>query len=355
MEQHSKLLLLGPASSGKSTVFKQAISLYGSGFDEVDRRAYVPLIHHSIVMALRTLLTHAYQFVTPITQAPNSVLSNSSSPSSSSSSSYSSSSSSTTIDQLSPSLTPCRVLIDSVSDEQPLTQSEVNTAIEMVWRDPLIQRCWQHHTQFHLPECIPYFMSRFREITAPNYLPTLSDILRVRAPTSGIIERTFSTNDELITIVDVGGQRSERRKWIHCFERVKAVIFVAAISEYDQQLEEDSTQNRLVESFELFDFVVNSKYFSESAIILFLNKSDLFAEKLPLKPFAYIFPKYKGPNEYEEVLSWLQRKFESRNQDFNKKIFVHVTCAINPDNFRVVFEAVRLTVRNIALKHLKLM
>lgn len=35
-------------------------------------------------------------------------------------------------------------------------------------------------------------------------------------------------------MVDVGGQRSERRKWIHCFEGVKAIIFLTAINEYDQ-------------------------------------------------------------------------------------------------------------------------
>ena len=45
---------------------------------------------------------------------------------------------------------------------------------------------------------------------------------------------------------DVGGQRNERKKWIHCFEGVDAVIFVAAISEYDQKLFEDSTTNRMV-------------------------------------------------------------------------------------------------------------
>lgn len=39
-------------------------------------------------------------------------------------------------------------------------------------------------------------------------------------------------------MVDVGGQRSERRKWIHCFENVTSIIFLVALSEYDQVLAE---------------------------------------------------------------------------------------------------------------------
>lgn len=318
LDNSAKLLLLGPASSGKSTVFKQAIAMYGKGFAESDRRQYVPLIHHTMVTAIRTLIIHANQY-----------------------------------GALSPSLTPHRVLLDNVSDEQ-LLNADLATAIDIVWHDELIQRCWYHHTLFHLPEAVSYFMDRLYQVTAPNYIPTLSDILRVRAPTSGIVETTFATNDGEITIVDVGGQRSERRKWINCFECVKAVIFVAAISEYDQQLEEDPSQNRLVESFELFDQIVNSKYFSETSMVLFLNKSDLFKDKLRRVPFSSIFHKYKGPNEYEEVIAWLQNKFESRNQDANKKIFVHVTCAINSDNFRLVFETVKDTLRRELLKRLDL-
>ena len=41
---------------------------------------------------------------------------------------------------------------------------------------------------------------------------------------------------------DVGGQRSERRKWIHCFESVTSIIFCTALSEYDQVLLEEKTQ-----------------------------------------------------------------------------------------------------------------
>lgn len=41
---------------------------------------------------------------------------------------------------------------------------------------------------------------------------------------------------------DVGGQRSERKKWIHCFENVTSIIFCVALSEYDQVLLEESSQ-----------------------------------------------------------------------------------------------------------------
>ena len=54
------------------------------------------------------------------------------------------------------------------------------------------------------------------------------------------------------TVVDVGGQRSERRKWIHCFDDVRAVMFLVGLSGYNQLLFEDQTQNRMKESLALF-------------------------------------------------------------------------------------------------------
>lgn len=44
--------------------------------------------------------------------------------------------------------------------------------------------------------------------------------------------------------MDVGGQRSERKKWIHCFENVIALIYLASLSEYDQCLEENNREVR---------------------------------------------------------------------------------------------------------------
>src|ERR1700680_2746528 len=67
---------------------------------------------------------------------------------------------------------------------------------------------------------------------------------------------------------------------IHCFENVTAIMFIASLSEYDQVLAEDRTRNRLKESLDLFEGIINLPWFSSSPIILFLNKNDIFTEKI---------------------------------------------------------------------------
>lgn len=112
--------------------------------------------------------------------------------------------------------------------------------------------------------------------------------------TSGIIETKFELEGMEFTIVDVGGQRTERRKWLHCFDNVTAVIYLAALDEYDMKLEEDNGTNRMVESLKLFSEVTSSQWFKNTSVILFLNKDDLFREKLPRSPLSKLFPEYNG-------------------------------------------------------------
>lgn len=106
-----------------------------------------------------------------------------------------------------------------------------------------------------------------------------------------------------------GGQRSERKKWfnqfsftlcligwnrIHCFDTVTAVIFLAAISEYNQVLIEDETMNRVREALTLFESICNSPYFVKTSMILFLNKKDLFEKKLKTAALSKSFDDYTG-------------------------------------------------------------
>ena len=113
---------------------------------------------------------------------------------------------------------------------------------------------------------------------------------------------------------DVGGQRSERKKWIHCFENVTSIIFCVALSEYDQVLLEETTQNRMIESLVLFDSVVNSRWFMRTSIILFLNKVDLFKKKLGRSPLATYFPDYSGGNDVNRAAKYLLWRFNQVNR-----------------------------------------
>lgn len=98
------------------------------------------------------------------------------------------------------------------------------------------------------------------------------------------------------SMYDVGGQRSQRRKWVYCFEDVRAVLFVVALSGYDMTLLEDNTVNRLEESLNLFEQIVNNRWFKEASFVLFLNKLDLFREKIMCssRHLRLFFPDYTG-------------------------------------------------------------
>lgn len=122
-------------------------------------------------------------------------------------------------------------------------------------------------------------------------------MLRTRVKTIGITETKLDVGQLTYRMVDVGGQRSERKKWIHCFEDVTAIIFMVAISEYDQVLFEDETVNRMTESLTLFQSICNMEWFSKTSIILFMNKTDIFKKKLKSSPLKLYFPKYKGKVE----------------------------------------------------------
>lgn len=195
-----------------------------------------------------------------------------------------------------------------------------------------------------------YFDSIDR-IAQANYLPTDQDVLRSRVKTTGITETTFIIGDLTYRMFDVGGQRSERKKWIHCFENVTTILFLVAISEYDQLLLEDETVNRMQEALTLFDSICNSRWFVKTSIILFLNKIDRFREKLPLSPMRNYFPDYegiplqiitddKGGDDYNAACDYILNRFVSLNQSEVKQIYTHFTCATDTTQIRFVMAAV---------------
>lgn len=142
----------------------------------------------------------------------------------------------------------------------------------------------------------------------------------------------------------MGGQRNERRKWIHCFDDVTAIIFVTSLSEYDQVLFEDETQNRMKESLQLFDEICNCRYFRNTSIVVFFNKEDLFKQKIEKVDLKVCFENYTGGCNYKNALEYIQNQFlESTKKVKNSKRQVtgRVTCATDTQNVTFVFNSVR--------------
>lgn len=187
----------------------------------------------------------------------------------------------------------------------------------------------------------PYsYFDSIDRIAAPDYIPNDQDVLRSRVKTTGITETTFIIGDLTYRMFDVGGQRSERKKWIHCFENVTTILFLVAISEYDQLLFEDETVNRMQEALTLFDSICNSRWFVKTSIILFLNKIDRFKEKLPVSPMKNYFPDYEGGSDYAAACDYILNRFVSLNQHETKQIYTHFTCATDTMQIRFVMAAV---------------
>ncbi|KZP09516.1 G-protein alpha subunit [Athelia psychrophila] len=226
---------------------------------------------------------------------------------------------------------------------------EIAAMIFQLWEDPIMERVMDHSSEFYLMDSAQYFFENAMRIGRPEYVPTESDVLRARQKSTGITETRFSMGQLSIHMFDVGGQRSERKKWIHCFESVTSIIFCTALSEYDQVLLEEQKTNRMAESLVLFESVINSRWFLRTSIILFLNKIDVFKAKLPKVPLEKYFPEYTAGPDINKAAKYILWRFMQANRA-RLSVYPHLTQATDTSNIRLVFAAVKETILQNALK-----
>jgi len=173
----SKLLLLGAGESGKSTLFKQMISIYGKGFPEQERMSYVPIIYNNIITSMKTLCKQSATYG-PVAH------------------------------QNRQSLELVEVQLKGDEDIDPM----LGQHIANLWADEGIQRTYANRAKFQLTDSSQYFFDKIKEVSAENYLPTQQDVLRSRVRTTGIVENEFEIDNNKFKMFDVGGQRNERKK-----------------------------------------------------------------------------------------------------------------------------------------------
>lgn len=221
------------------------------------------------------------------------------------------------------------------------TNEEIAQAIITLWQeDKGIRQCFHRSNEFQLESSSSYYFDNIMKFAAKDYICSDMDILKGRIKTTGITENEFNIGSTKFKVLDAGGQRSERKKWIHSFQNITAVVFVLATSEYDQMLFEDERVNRMHESIMLFDTLLNSKWFHDVPFILFLNKIDLFEQKVKKTPIRKYFPNYQGRvGDAEAGLQYFEKIFLSLNRS-NKPIYVKRTCATDSETMKFVLSAV---------------
>jgi hypothetical protein len=158
-----------------------------------------------------------------------------------------------------------------------------------LWNLPAVQTTYANRGgKYAFPDNMDYFFGRVVAVMAENYEPTVDDVLKGKvlssSSSSAMIEYVYEFKEDVFTIYHVSNQNQnrQRKKWIHCFEDVTAVLFVVALDHYHAVSFEDETKNAMHEAIEFWTEICNSnnKWFRKSEMIVLFNKEDLFREKL---------------------------------------------------------------------------
>ncbi|KAH6897854.1 guanine nucleotide binding protein, alpha subunit [Coprinopsis sp. MPI-PUGE-AT-0042] len=307
-----------------SNIFRQMKIVHQGGLSEADLAAYRPVVSKNVMESARQVLNYMTKAGLNWVDSSN------------------------------------RALADKVldfhvkacgSDAHPDFSLEIAEAIDQLWKDPVMNQVMDElDDQSDLMDSARYFFCEVLRIGQPNYLPTETDVLRVRQESVGTSEMRWTVGQLSIHMFNVGSQRSERKKWIHHFENVTSIIFCTALTEYDQVLREEKSQNRLAQSLILFESVVNSRWFSRTtSIFLFLNKIDIFKIKLRKVPLEQYFPEYTGGADVSKATKYIQWKFMQANRA-QLRVYPHLLHDTCMANNRLVFAAVKETILQDALK-----
>ncbi|KAJ7892545.1 heterotrimeric G-protein alpha subunit, GPA3-like protein [Mycena olivaceomarginata] len=306
-KKECKVLVLGTSESGKSTIIKQMKIIQG-GYDERERNEYRTAIYKNVLDCVGMLARVVRR--AGISSLPENVK------------------------RLGTS--------DILAQTHAVLTPALVDAVWKIWCSCTEERAADEHlAEFNLMDSSRYFFSSIHRIADPAYVPNEEDILHARTKTNSITETRFFMDNLSIHMFDVSGQHSERKKWIHCFESVTNIFFCAALSDYDQVLEEERV-NRMRESLYLFESVINSRWFLRTSMVLFLTKIDVFKKKLPRIPLGRYFPEYEGGSDLQKATKYILWKYMQENRA-KVAVYPHVTQPKNI-NIRRVFAAVKETI-----------
>jgi len=315
-----KILLLGAGESGKSTIVKQLKRIHKKEITQQELDLVAISLHQNLVDCLKALFYATKAFGTHT---------------------------------LSPKGQELEQKLYNWNENTPLTP-EMGVLITEVWEDDgAIQNTFKRRSEFWLLDSFEYYIEHVERFCKVPFTPIEDDCVMARIRTTGIVETNLEqkivakNEDEpdvlKFQIVDVGGQRNERKKWLHCFDDVKAILFCVNLAGYNQVLFEDTRKNRMHEALELFQKVSNNSLFEDTPIFLFLNKKDLFESMVLEYDMNVTFPKYTGGKELFPAMDFIKDEFRSQMPPKKQPKKVQEVSARVKREIKYAFEDVKKT------------
>ncbi|KAJ7088456.1 heterotrimeric G protein alpha subunit 4 [Mycena belliarum] len=335
MQQQVKVLLLGSGDSGKSTILKQMRLIHRVPFSVQETESFRQLVFDNLTRGLKYLLDALPDMglELPVEYAPPP--------------GEGGDARARAGWEDGASIAADLELITAAEDLRDGEAFPIRFLgpLQRLWGEDVVRTAWARGNEAAVPENLHYFFSDLPRLFDPAYVPTEQDIVRARARTIGITETTFALRDHEMLMVDVGGQKSERRKWIHCFQDVTSILFLVSLSGYDQCLVEDRDANQMQDAMTIWDSICHSQWFKQTSIILFLNKNDLFEQKIKTSDIRNFFPDFEGEaGSAHAGRDYFKKRFgrlaQKAGRAKDREIYIHITTATDTELLRVVMAAV---------------
>jgi len=330
-----KLLLLGAGESGKSTIFKQLRLMYGAPRSREDLKMFARVVKGNVTVLLKRLIPLVKSLELEGNFEENERAA------------YDKVLECISANATETYTTPVqRNQMEIKQAETDATLSvDLKEEIQTLFSSKTWETVWAERSTVNAIDSHMLFINELDAISKPNYTPTTQHILNARVRTTNAVKEEYDIDGQRFEIYDVGGQRSERKKWMPIFDGCDAVIFVAALSEYDQKLAEAKRMNRMIEALGLFKSIANHHAFTKAPILLFLNKKDLFEEKLLHSKIEdqKDFSDYCG-HSYEDATVYFIEKYRDcfiSEEESETRLFVHPTVATDTENVAFVWESCR--------------
>ena len=133
---------------------------------------------------------------------------------------------------------------------------------------------------FSISNCIEYYVQEFARLTADCYTPTEEDYVKFVQKTTGVVRRQYKYNDIPFVLLDVGGNRSERKKWPAVLKSCHALCYVISLAEFDEYCWEDPKTNRFKESMVTFQELLNGEHIKNKDLFVIFTNVDRFKQKI---------------------------------------------------------------------------